>query len=199
MVLSAASVSAQPRDDIAALARTVAVGFAEQGALAEREGRPIAAEREYARAVDADRTYLEGYLGLARALQARRRVEEAASALEAASSSVLFDDESAARWARAMAALGALDRALRALAARVESARNERLLAELCAASGRLPEALAHARRATDLARGDPSTERETRRLSRALEILTGELDPVRAPPPSASALRRILARSTQR
>ena len=68
-----------------------------------------------------------------------------------------------------MAALGAVVRALRALSARGESARNERLLAELFAASGRLLEALAHARHAADPARADPTCDRETRRLARAL------------------------------
>jgi tetratricopeptide (TPR) repeat protein len=186
----------QAPSDIATLARSVANHFVAQGALAEREGRPIAAESFYARAIAADRTLLDGYLGLARALRSRHRADEALAALESASNHVLFDDDdAAARWARAMAALGGVDRAIRGLTARTQSPRNERLIAELYAAGGRLPEALAHARRAADLAQGDPAAERDARRLARAIEILVGELDAVRAPGPFASSLRRVLSR----
>jgi tetratricopeptide (TPR) repeat protein len=197
--LTSAAVSAQsarrPNDDVHALARAVATDHAERGEVAEREGRTLAAEHHLARAVDADRSFLAGFLGLARALVTRGRLAEALQVLDGAAHTAVTDDDSAARWARAMSALGFTDAALRALLAREETARTRRLLAELCAASGRLPEALAHARRAHELSEGDPVAERECRRLARALAILVGEGDPVRAPGANASALRRWLAR----
>jgi tetratricopeptide (TPR) repeat protein len=189
---------AQRATDMRALARSVAVDYFGRGQAAEREGRLIAAESLYAQAVDADRSYIDGFLGLARMQLARGRARDGARTLESAAQSALVDDDSAARWARAMAQLGAVDDAIRSIESRAESPRSLRLVAELYVASARIPEALARARRAVELvvaAGGDPQTERDARRFARALSLLSGEADAVRSPGASASLLRRLLAR----
>ncbi len=173
----------------------MAEGYIDRARTAERDGRPIAAEGLFSRAVEADRGFLEGYLGLARVLVARGRAAEAARVLEIASVHALSSDEDVAQWARAMAALGAIDAAIASVEHRGTTARAQRLAAELCAAASRLPEALAHARRALELTSGDSSAERDARRLVRALSLLVGEADPVRSPGAGASLLRRLLAR----
>lgn len=194
-MIAGSDARAQRVTDIRALARSVAIDYVERALMAEREGRPIAAEGLFARAVEADRSYLSGYLGLARVMVVRGRSVEASRVLNAASLQAVSDDDDAARWARAMLSVGALEDAVRAIEARAESARSQLLLAELFAASGRFPEALARARRALDLSPDDPAFEREARRLVRALSILVGEADVVRAPGAAASTIRRWLAR----
>ncbi|MBL8681077.1 MAG: tetratricopeptide repeat protein [Myxococcales bacterium] len=191
----ASSATAQSSGDVRALARTVAAGYLDRARTAERDGRPIAAEGLFTRAVDADRSFLDAYLGLARVLVARGRTAEAARILELASLHALSNDDDTARWARAMAEMGAIDAAIASIEHRGHTARAQRLAAELCAAASRLPEALAHARRSLELTAGDPDAERDARRLVRALALLVGEGDPVRYPGAGASAFRRLLAR----
>ncbi len=189
---------AQNATDMRALARSVATDYVDRALTAERDGRWIAAESLFARAVDADRSLIDGFLGLARTLSARNRSGEASRALDAASQSALIDDDSVARWARAMAQIGAADEAIRSIEARAESPRTQRLIAELYGASARIPEALSRARRALDLtmaAGAEPTAERDARRFVRALSLLSAELDAVRSPGANASLLRRLLAR----
>lgn len=189
------SASAQPIGDVRALARSVAAGYLDRAETAERDGRPINAEGLYSRAVDADRSFLDPYLGLARVLAQRGRTAEATRILELASLNALATDDDVARWARVMASLGAIDAAIASIEHRGHTPRAHRLAAELCAAAGRLPEALAHARRSLELAAGVADAERDARRLVRALVLLLGEGDPVRHPGAGASPLRRLLAR----
>lgn len=181
-----------------AIARSVAVDYVERALISEREGRPLAAESFFTRAIDADRSLLDGYVGLARILMARRRPEDAQRILESAQGSALIDDESTARWARAMAQHGFVDNAIRAMESRLETPRTQRVIAELYVANGQVAMALSHARRALELtvaagAGGD--SERDARRFARALSLLSGELDAVRSPGQGASPLRRVLAR----
>jgi len=194
----ATAAYAQRSGDMSALARSVALDYIERATVAEREGRPITAEGLFVRAIEADRSLIDGYLGLARIQAARGRSVEAARTLDLAAQSALYDDESMARWGRAMAAIGAADEAIRSIEGRADSARSLRLIAELLVATGRIPEALARARRAlehVEATRGDANAQRDARRFVRALALLSGELDAVRSPGPQSSLLRRLLAR----
>ena len=189
---------AQAAPDMRSVARAVALDYVERGLLSERDGRTLAAESLFTRAIDADRSLLDGYVGLARVLMARRRPEDAQRILEAAQMSALVDDESTARWARAMAQHGFVDSAIRAMESRLETPRTQRVIAELYVANGQIAMALSHARRALELTLQSGATiesERDARRFARALSLLSGELDAVRSPGQGASALRRVLAR----
>lgn len=189
---------AQRATDMSALARSVAQDYVERAISAERDGRPIAAEGLFVRAIEADRSLLDGYLGLARVQAARGRSAEAMRTLDLATQGALYDDDSITRWGRAMASLGAADEAIRAIEGRADSARSQRLIAELLVATGRIPEALARARRAVEYVEsnhGDANAQRDARRFARALSLLSGELDAVRSPGAHSSLLRRLLAR----
>jgi tetratricopeptide (TPR) repeat protein len=181
-----------------ALARSVALDYVERATLAEMQGHSIAAERLFVRAIEADRSLIDGYLGLAKIQAARGRSIDAMRTLDLAAQSALNDDESIGRWGRAMAAIGAADEAIRSIEARANSARSHRLIAELLVATGRIPEALAHARRAIEYleaTHADPNAQRDARRFARALSLLSGELDAVRSPGAQSTVLRRLLAR----
>ncbi|MFO0557002.1 MAG: hypothetical protein U0269_03175 [Polyangiales bacterium] len=194
----ATAAYAQRSADMNALARTVALDYVERANVAEREGRPIAAEGLFVRAIEADRSLIDGYLGLARIQAARGRSVEAAQTLDLAAQSALYDDESMTRWGRAMAAIGAADEAIRSIEGRADSARSQRLIAELLVATGRIPEALARARRALEYVESthaDANAQRDARRFARALSLLSGELDAVRSPGAQPTLLRRLLAR----
>jgi tetratricopeptide (TPR) repeat protein len=176
------------------LAQQVARGLVARALTAEQEGRTLAAEALYRQALEADAGALPAHLGHARLLARRGLRVEALRALEAVPPRAYAEDEAAVQFARVRADLGDLDSALALLAARPESAAGQRACAELAAGAGRFPEALRAARQLTELLEGDPVAAAAAARLVRALAIVVGEADAVRAPGPAAPLLRRVLA-----
>ncbi|WP_148313869.1 tetratricopeptide repeat protein [Sorangium cellulosum] len=136
------------------------------GALYERAGDPSEAERTYTVALDHVRGFVEGYRARA-ALRAREgRRDEAIADLEAA------------------------------VALRGDDAGLLQELAAAYVAAGALPAALGVARRLSALAAqaGDPAREAAARTQARALSVLVGEADPVRAGGADRGPVRRALA-----
>jgi tetratricopeptide (TPR) repeat protein len=177
------------------LARTVALDLLARATSEEQVNHWQNAEFLFARVVDADHTLLDGYLGVARMFLRRGLRGRAELALRSAYPSAVVSEESLVRWAKSLAEMGFVQGALDALAPSTQSARALRVMAEVCIAAGRLPEALAYARRSLELNDDDPASQRQARQLVRALSMLVAELDPVRYVSASAPPLRRLLAR----
>lgn len=177
------------------LARTVALNYLEAAAVQERANHPGAALSLYEHAISADHSLLDGYVGYARLLLLRGRRDAAETALRSAYPAAVSTEDALILWAKSLAELGFVQGALEALAPTADNARTLRVMAELCVAAARLPEALAYARRAYERSADDPSTQSSSRQLVRALTMLVGEIDPVRYPGPRASTLRRLLSR----
>ncbi len=102
-------------------------------------------------------------------------------------------DPDAMEYARALASLGDLDDALAALREHTESADATRLLVDLASQGGRFPEALAAARRLSEMNHINDTEARQSRVLVRALTRLVADADAVRAPHTN-TAFRRALS-----
>jgi thioredoxin-like negative regulator of GroEL len=185
------STSAQPAT-MRELARQVALDLEHRAEVAERDGQPMQAESLLRRAMEADAGYLPPYLGYARLLAARGRVDEAAHILTIVPARAVDGEHDLVELARAHAHIGDVDGALELLDTRPNAVEPTRERAQLCARTGRFPEALLAARRFADIAR-EAADQREARVLVRALSILVGEADAVRFPG-EPNALRRALS-----
>ena len=147
------------------------------------------------RAIDADHSLLDGYVGYARILQHRGQRDRAEASLRSAYPTAVTTEDALILWAKSLAAMGLVQGALDALAPASDNPRTLRTMVELCVAAARLPEALAFARRAFERSVADPVAQRSARRLVRALALLVGEIDPVSFPGRRADPLRRLLSR----
>lgn len=176
-----------------ALAREVAQDYCLRAAQAERDGRPLAAQDLFARAIGADPGHLPGHLGYARVLAGRGHADEALHVVLAVPQRAVESDADFVALARERAALGDVDGALALLATRAESPVAARARVELASAAGRFPEALAAARHTAELVRGTDE-ERASATVVRALLLVVADADAVRSPGPGACALRRLLA-----
>ncbi len=176
------------------LARTVALGLIERASVEERVNHLQSAESLYVRAIDADHSLLDGYIGYARILQRRGQRDRAEASLRSAYPAAVTTENALILWAKSLASMGFVQGALDALAPNSDNPRTLRTMVELCVAAARLPEALAFARRALERCGDDPNAQRSARQLVRALTLLVGEIDPVRFPGRRANTLRRLLA-----
>ncbi|MEI8255700.1 MAG: tetratricopeptide repeat protein [Deltaproteobacteria bacterium] len=174
------------------LSRQVALDLEHRASTAERDGQFATAEALWRRAIEADAGYLPAYLGYARLLSARGRIDDAGRVLAVVPGRATQTEHDLVELARGMASLGDLDRALEMLTARADGIEAARARTQLCAQAGRFPEALLAARRLADLSR-EPGDAREARLLVRALVILVGEADAVRVPGLTAPTWRRSL------
>ncbi len=179
--------------EINAISHDVAVGWYERALMAERGHHMLEAEGMYQRALEADVGLLGAHLGYARALDARGHRSEALSVLGRAPRRAWTRDPDAMEYARALASLGDLDDALAALREHTESADATRLLVDLASQGGRFPEALAAARRLSEMNHINDTEARQSRVLVRALTRLVADADAVRAPHTN-TAFRRALS-----
>jgi tetratricopeptide (TPR) repeat protein len=179
--------------EINAIARDVAQGWYERALAAERDRHTLDAEGMFQRAIEADVGLLGAHLGYARALDARGHRAEALQVLARAPRRAFSRDRDAMEYARSLATLGALDDALAVLRDHTESVECTRLLVEMASQGGRFPEALAAARRLSEIPSASESDARQARVLVRALTRLVADADAVRAPHTN-TAFRRALS-----
>jgi tetratricopeptide (TPR) repeat protein len=160
--------------------------------------------RRYAEALAVDPTLEDAYLGLGAlrlrmgdAREAERVYETALSHLPGFAPALL----GRGRARRALGALTAADADLEAYVDSTADATAMRQLAAWYAEEGRPLAELAAWRRLLGAAERevDGAARKEARLTVHALELLVGTVDPVRAPPADASAVRRGLARMERR
>lgn len=184
-------VASAQTHDINAMARESAARLVERASGEERAGRPLVAESLYLQALSIDRAAVSASLGAARLLDVRGRRDEALRVVRAVPRRALVG---AARVevARALHTLSDDEAALALLRDDERSELSLREHVSLCAEIGRFPEALAAARRWSNLPELAEPSRRHAALTARALERLVAEADAVRYAP-GASALRRLL------
>lgn len=170
-----AAAAARAEVDLASLRYLEAIGFDATygpaylglGALREQQGDARGAEDAYSRGVDRIVGFADGLRARGALRLRQRRAAEAVGDLAAAS------------------------------ALRPDDAALAEELAQGYLAAGAFPAALATTRRAAALhaARGDAARHAEAQRRARALSILVGEADPVRAGAGGRGPVRNALAR----
>jgi tetratricopeptide (TPR) repeat protein len=176
---------------------------AELSALAHRfaeAGDRVSARAYYRDAISADPSYADAYVALGELELSRDAYRDAEATFRVG---LVRAGSDARLWiglARALTGLGAPDDADSVLAqADAQLPEDVGLLAfraEHAEQRGRWSLALSITRRLVAIAARDGDRDREAalRARARALEVLVGELDPVRAPPSAASRVRRLLA-----
>jgi hypothetical protein len=184
------SAAAQSQD-INALSHAVAEDLLTRARTEEHNGHALRAESLYLRAMEVDRGAVGAWLGAARLLDARGRRDEARGLLRSVPRYALRAAESRVEVARALHATGESEAALSLLREDV-SLPTLRARVTLCASLGRFPEALAAARRWSELGDLSEADRREAAVTARALGRLVAEADAVRYAP-DAPALRRLL------
>jgi thioredoxin-like negative regulator of GroEL len=183
--------AAAQSQDINALSHAVAEDLFTRARAEERDGHTLRAESLYLRALEVDRGVVGAWLGAARLLDARGRRDEALGLLRAVPRYALRAAEARVEVAQALHAAGESDAALSLLREDVSLA-TLRARVRLCASLGRFPEALAAARRWSELGELSEADRREAAVTARALGRLVAEADAVRYAP-DAPALRRLL------
>ncbi|MFO0625374.1 MAG: hypothetical protein U0325_07110 [Polyangiales bacterium] len=192
LATSLVSVSASAQShDINALSHAVAEDLLTRAQSEERDGQTLRAESLYLRALEVDRGAVGAWLGAARLLDARGRRDEALGLLRSVPRYALRAAEARVAVAQALHAAGESEAALNLLREEV-SPPTLRARVTLCASLGRFPEALAAARRWSELGELSEADRREAAVTARALGRLVAEADAVRFAP-DAPALRRLL------
>lgn len=177
--------------DINALSHAVAEDLLTRARTEEHDGHALRAESLYLRALEVDRSMVGAWLGAARLLGARGRRDEALRLLREVPRYALRVAEARVAVAQALHAAGESDAAL-SLLREENSPPTLRARVTLCASLGRFPEALAAARRWSELGELSEADRREAAVTARALGRLVAEADAVRYAP-DAPALRRLL------
>ncbi|MBN8615419.1 MAG: hypothetical protein J0L92_32790 [Deltaproteobacteria bacterium] len=176
---------------------------AELSALAHRfaeAGDRVSARAYYRDAISADPSYADAYVALGELELGRDAYRDAEATFRVG---LVRAGSDARLWiglARALTGLGAPDDADSVLAQADAQLPDDLALlafrAEHAEQRGRWSLALSITRRLAEIAARDADHDREDalRARARALELLVGELDPVRSAPSAASRVRRLLA-----